>query len=551
MNLEVLNILEKRQIKNDPTFPFWLYKTEEVLVSKKCFIKAFLFNKEFDHKNIEQVTFIRNGVEYSINKFNVVSEYKDENIVGVAFEIPTDDLAVDITIVKEVVDDKTYISTGNLVTYSENKPPREDDYLKEKIEGYKAHHAVYPNIADTYWQCSCGRIHLNDCDECSCGLTKEIAEEIVNFNFEENHIKDWCEKTIKLDINKPFQENIDNFVNDFSTKYGIDGQKLLDRLNIEKENIRYTKLVEEDKAEKEKAKKTKRIIGIVCGIVIVALTCVFTLIPSYRSYFKYRFLTSDYQEKYIGLSSLNTLDSQNQANNAFKKRMRSLYSKKEYKQLLNMIRNDSIYVTSIEGSVNLYVFHDDDLKDMYKEALYQYSIDNLSSNDDKDIESSITNFTYLSDYKDSKNKLNDAKWAFVKKNYDSTNLRTYRYLKELIVENYDGAEDAFKELYDWKVKVTINNGASSVKYYEYTEAKIEVSGGEPDTTKRMGIKVTYPNGEEEYEDWGTIHSGGFEYSFCWENGCMTGLGPDDKYLWVSIVDENKNILEYDYIKVIK
>ena len=231
--------------------------------------------------------------------------------------------------------------------------------------------------------------------------------------------------------------------------------------------------------------------------------------------------------------------------------MRSLYSKKEYKQLLNMIRNDSIYVTSIEGSVNLYVFHDDDLKDMYKEALYQYSIDNLSSNDDKDIESSITNFTYLSDYKDSKNKLNDAKWAFVKKNYDSTNLRTYRYLKELIVENYVGAEDAFKELYDWKVKVTINNGASSVKYYEYTEAKIEVSGGEPDTTKRMGIKVTYPNGEEEYEDWGTIHSGGFEYSFCWENGCMTGLGPDDKYLWVSIVDENKNILEYDYIKVIK
>ena len=372
MNLEVLHRLEETQIKNDLALPFWLYKTEEVFVCNRRFIKAFLFNKGFDHKNIEQITFICNGIEYTSDKFSVVSEYKDENIVGVAFEIPADDTDADITIVKEVVDNKAYSPSGNMVTYSENKPPREDDYLKVKIEGYRAHHTVYPNITDKYWQCSCGRIHSIDCNECSCGLTKEVAEEIINFNFEENHIKDWCEKTIEFDVNKSFQENIDDFVNDFSTKYGIDGQKLLDCLNIEEENLRYTKLVE-DTAKKEKANKSQRKIDFICVSIIVVTVCVFTLIPSCRLYFKYRFLTMDYREQYQELSTLNVLDSQKQANKIFKRKMKLLYSEKQYLQIINMVKYDSKYVTTVDESASGYEFHDEDIERMYNEALYHFS----------------------------------------------------------------------------------------------------------------------------------------------------------------------------------
>ena len=93
-------------------------------------------------------------------------------------------------------------------------------------------------------------------------------------------------------------------------------------------------------------KKLLTIIGIVCAVVIVALTCVFTMVPGGKSYFEYRFLTSNYQEQYKALSSLNALDSQKQANKAFKKRMKSLYSEKKYMQVINMVRNDSRYVTS-------------------------------------------------------------------------------------------------------------------------------------------------------------------------------------------------------------
>lgn len=47
----------------------------------------------------------------------------------------------------------------------------------------------------------------------------------------------------------------------------------------------------------EKTKKIGKIIGILCAIVIVALTCVFATSANRRTYFSYRFLTSNYQEQ--------------------------------------------------------------------------------------------------------------------------------------------------------------------------------------------------------------------------------------------------------------
>ena len=108
----------------------------------------------------------------------------------------------------------------------------------------------------------------------------------------------------------------------------------------------------------KKYKKALTIIGVVCAVVIIGLTCVFTMVPGGKEYFEYRFLTSNYQEQYKALSSLNVLDSQKQANKFFKKRMKSLYSEKKYVQVINMVRNDARYVTSIDQSVYGYKFFD-------------------------------------------------------------------------------------------------------------------------------------------------------------------------------------------------
>lgn len=79
--------------------------------------------------------------------------------------------------------------------------------------------------------------------------------------------------------------------------------------------------------------------------------------------------------------------------------MKSLYSEKKYVQVINMVRNDARYVTSIDQNVYDYDFHDKDLEKIYKESLYQYSIKTI--NGGGDVGTAINILISLGDYKDS------------------------------------------------------------------------------------------------------------------------------------------------------
>ena len=149
----------------------------------------------------------------------------------------------------------------------------------------------------------------------------------------------------------------------------------------------------------EKTKKIGKIIVILCAIIIVTLTCVFVTSQDRRTYFEYRFLTNNYQEQYKGLSTLNVLDSQKQANKFFKKRAKSLLSEKKYMAVINMMRNEARYVTSYDQSVYGYEFFDKGLEKIYNEALYQYSVECINKNED--IGTAVKLLISLGDYKDS------------------------------------------------------------------------------------------------------------------------------------------------------
>lgn len=149
----------------------------------------------------------------------------------------------------------------------------------------------------------------------------------------------------------------------------------------------------------EKTKKIGKIIVILCAIIIVTLTCVFVTSQDRRTYFEYRFLTNNYQEQYKGLSTLNVLDSQKQANKFFKKRAKSLLSEKKYMAVINMMRNEARYVTSYDQSVYGYEFFDKGLEKIYNEALYQYSVECINKNED--IGTAVKLLISLGDYKNS------------------------------------------------------------------------------------------------------------------------------------------------------
>lgn len=313
MNVKIFQVLEESQIKNDPSLPYWIYHIESVQVCGKKFFKVYLFNKEFDDKKLNFITFEHLDKEYQFANFDVVSEFKDQNIVGVAFETTIDDFNMDIRIVREIVEGIEYGSSQLLDNYIRSIEPVEKSYLISKMAQYAKHHEIYPQIKKTYWQCSCGRIHSNNTINCYCGLTINDINDILNFDFEENHIQDYLNKPIGYDLNKSFEQNIDDYKLQFKTSFGINPEKLIERINLGAEEEKYNELYEErnkqlieEKIRKQKleekakiaAKKRKKkftiISLLVCICVLFAIVLNVVVIPK----IKYNSLVEKYGQEY-------------------------------------------------------------------------------------------------------------------------------------------------------------------------------------------------------------------------------------------------------------
>ena len=315
MNVKIFQVLEVSQIKNDPSLPYWIYHIESVQVCGKKFFKVYLFNKEFDDKKLNFITFEHLGKEYQFANFDVVSEFKDQNIVGVAFETTIDDFNMDIRIIREIVDGREYGSSQLLDNYIRSIEPVEKSYLISKMPQYAKHHEIYPQITKTYWQCSCGRIHSNNTINCSCGLTINDINDILNFDFEENHIQDYLNKPIGYDLNKSFEQNIDDYKLQFKTSFGINPEKLIERINLGAEEEKYNELYEErnkqlieEKIRKQKleekakiaAKKRKKKFTIISSLVCICVLFAFIL-NTVISKMKYNALVESSKKKYNAL----------------------------------------------------------------------------------------------------------------------------------------------------------------------------------------------------------------------------------------------------------
>lgn len=180
-------------------------------------------------------------------------------------------------------------------------------------------------------------------------------------------------------------------------------------------------------------------------------------------------------------------------------------------------------------------------------ATYDYACALL---DEGDYKSAVTQFKKCNSYKESNTKILDAEYRYISEHQDCSDETTFSYLKELIEVQYSGAQKLYNQLYKWKAVVIINDGDSYVKWNEYTDVTIKISGGEPGKSNKICAKVTYPTGEinNSIIGWEEVKNGD-KTGFYWQNGVMqeaySGL------LTVNVYDEKNNLLGTSSIKVKK
>lgn len=161
----------------------------------------------------------------------------------------------------------------------------------------------------------------------------------------------------------------------------------------------------------------------------------------------------------------------------------------------------------------------------------------------------------LGNYKESKTKLNEAKYAYVTANKNNSDSMTYSYLKDLKAVGYSDSASIYKELYAWKATITaINNSENSsenrlsLSRYETWVFHFKLENGEPQSDVQLYYEIIYPSGRSSGKDkfdekWSRGYSGTVS---AWYTNPANGV-TGNCYLY--IYDDAGNKIGSDYIRI--
>jgi len=136
---------------------------------------------------------------------------------------------------------------------------------------------------------------------------------------------------------------------------------------------------------------------------------------------------------------------------------------------------------------------------------YDEAVENLNSGN---YEQALTLFEELAleGYGDSAEKVKEAKYYYIKANFNNDNQKTYQYLNELKMAGYNDSALLYSELYSWKVNIYFNdsqNGTDdkssmsiSKKYPPFYWVHFQFEGGIPGGQFDGYYVITFGNGEQ-------------------------------------------------------
>jgi len=154
-----------------------------------------------------------------------------------------------------------------------------------------------------------------------------------------------------------------------------------------------------------------------------------------------------------------------------------------------------------------------DAGEIYNKCEYKLALALL---DEKDYDDAAEAFTELGDYEDSREKAKEAKYAYVKANYNKNNSTTKQYLSDLQKDKYKDSASLYKKLFAWTVtnecintsQYDTSSNMVAIPYYYTVYYHFKISGGNGSMVP--SYTVTYPDGQSSTKSFNQSVSSGWD-----------------------------------------
>lgn len=290
--------------------------------------------------NLMQMKLDFHGEIITVMKFKTAQEFQNKSIMGFLYEIDLADECEDLHLISYIKDGKETILQGPWINHIDLSDNAHDVcILKDYIMKSPKDVYVYPSIQKDVWMCCCGYINKAEDYECpmcnrskedmytihslslkdeacrriachpekvifNCSdpfdkqisalcrychdyygidedtllkqLNKEKLLEIYNKCINEHIIKYLKDTPPSLDVNQPFENVIDKYVNKICNA-AITEEMVTAHLDMYQLKLQYDELYRVSKQDKERKKKNYIIMGLVSGVIITALVIVSVL----------------------------------------------------------------------------------------------------------------------------------------------------------------------------------------------------------------------------------------------------------------------------------
>ena len=195
-----------------------------------------------------------------------------------------------------------------------------------------------------------------------------------------------------------------------------------------------------------------------------------------------------------------------------------LYNQGKWQESIDVLSEFSYYDDRYDDAEDII----DKARDKMTDETYQKALE-YEKNGNRS--QAIELYETIDSYKDSEERINALKYAYVLENKNNTNSTTYEYLKDLKYDNYKDSKDIYNSLYAWKVSIVVNSSANdyttnrtSISRSSPIYFHIKLSGGPPNGSTRVRYSYELPNGRTgsgSHDGYWNAGSSGSNY---WDDG---------------------------------